>query len=135
MISRVLIFCHRKLFRACWRVHLANTQALSTYPYLEPLLDKFYPDYRQLDLDTMVKYFRVMPQIDITSYLANIIAPTLVLTGDQDPTVPPAQAHLIAANVPKAELAVIRGGGHFLFMECPAEYETILRNWLAKTGL
>ena len=126
---------NRAFFRACWRVHLANVQALSTYPYLDPLLDKFYPDYRRIDLDTMVKYFRVMPQIDITSGLTRITAPTLVLTGDQDPTVPPAQAHLIADKIPQAELAVIQGAGHFLFMERPAEYGAILRKWLLKTAL
>jgi pimeloyl-ACP methyl ester carboxylesterase len=126
---------HRALFRETWRVHLANDQALSTYPYLDSLLDQFYPDFRRIDLDMMIKYFRVMPQIDITPCLAGIKAPTLALTGDKDPTVPPAQAHLIAQEVPGAELAVIPGGGHFLFMECPVEYGTILRRWLAKTTI
>jgi pimeloyl-ACP methyl ester carboxylesterase len=126
---------HRALFRAGWRIHLANDRALSTYPYLDALIDQFYPDYRRLDLDMMVKYFRVMPQIDITPCLASIKAPTLALTGDKDPTVPPAQARLIAQEVPGAELEVIPGGGHFLFMECPVEYRAILRRWLAKTTM
>lgn len=126
---------NRAFFRACWRIHLANIQALSSYSYLDPLLDKVYPDYLRLDIDTMVKYFRVMPQIDITPGLARITASTLVLTGDQDPTVPPAQAHLIAGKVPQAELAVIHGAGHFLFMERPAEYGAILRRWLLKTAI
>lgn len=125
----------RSLFRASWRVHMANAGALSTYPYLDTLIDKFYPDYRRLDLDAMVKYFSIMPQIDITSRLAQIRVPTLALTGDQDPTVPPTQAHLIAARVPQAELVVIPGGGHFLFMECPSEYQATLQGWLDKTHL
>lgn len=125
---------NRTIFRAFWRVHLANGRPLSHYEHLEPLIDQFYPDYRRLDLKAMFKYFRVMPHLDITPQLPHITASTLALCGDQDPTVPSTQARLIAAHVPQAELAVIRGGGHFLFMEKPDQYERILRDWLAKTS-
>ena len=121
---------NRSVFRVGWRSHLADAQTLSTYKYFGALIDRFYPDYRQIDLEAMLKYFSVMPDIDISDQLCRIQAPTLALTGDRDPTVPPSQTHLIAQKVPKAELAVIPGSGHFLFMENPQEYRRILSNWL-----
>ncbi len=120
----------RFAFRQAWRVHMENHQSLSTYPHLDSIFNKFYPDYKQLDLEAMLKYFKVMPDIDITSDLFRINVPTLVLTGDQDPTVPSEQSHLIAKKISQAELVVIEGGGHFLFMEYPEIYKQTLQNWL-----
>ncbi|RPH59837.1 MAG: alpha/beta fold hydrolase, partial [Chloroflexi bacterium] len=53
-----------------------------------------------------------MPGIDIRDWLPQIKAPTLVIAGDRDPSVPPAQARVIQQGVPKAELVMPKGGGH-----------------------
>ena len=76
-------------------------------------------------------YFYRMPEIDISDWLPRITAPTLALTGDRDPIVPPAQAQQIAGLVKGAELAVIAGAGHLPFAEHATEYNAILAQWLA----
>ena len=69
----------RASFRMGWRAHVANRQSLSTYPHLEQIIDQFYPDYQQLDANAMLKYFRAMPDIDISHRISRIQAPTLGL--------------------------------------------------------
>lgn len=48
-------------------------------------------------------------------FLPLITAPTLVLTGDEDQIVPPANAIVLSSAIPNAELSIIEGSGH-LFM-------------------
>ena len=75
-----------------------------------------------------------MPDTDISDMLPSIGVPTFVLAGDCDPTVPPDQAHLISQQVPESGLVMIKGGGHLLFTERPAEYHHALGDWLSKTA-
>jgi pimeloyl-ACP methyl ester carboxylesterase len=46
--------------------------------------------------------------------------PTLVLTGDDDPIVPPANSRILASLIPGAQLEVIAGGGHLMLFDSPA---------------
>ena len=49
--------------------------------------------------------------------LRRLRAETLVLSGDDDPIVPPANGRILARRIPGAELEIIEGGGHlFLFV-------------------
>ena len=87
------------------------------------VLDSIYANYKQLNLDSMAIYYEKMPDTDINPLLSKISVPVLVLTGDIEPTVPPAQAHLIAEKVPNADLAVIEGGiGHMPFFEAHLDF-------------
>jgi poly(3-hydroxyalkanoate) depolymerase len=49
--------------------------------------------------------------------LHRIRMPTLVLSGADDPIVPPANARLLARRIPGAELEIVSGAGHLLLME------------------
>lgn len=51
--------------------------------------------------------------------LAAITVPTLILTGDQDKVVPPANVPLLAAQIPGSQTAVIANAGHFFPFEQP----------------
>ncbi len=55
--------------------------------------------------------------------LSRIQAPTLVLTGDQDRLVPPANSEVLAKSIPRARLQVLRGAGHVFPLE--REEETV----------
>jgi pimeloyl-ACP methyl ester carboxylesterase len=46
--------------------------------------------------------------------LGGIAAPTRILIGSRDVVVPPASARRLAAQIPQAELEVVRGAGHLL---------------------
>jgi 3-oxoadipate enol-lactonase len=53
-------------------------------------------------------------QHDAAGELGAIAAPTLVVHGDADLLIPPANGKLLAARIPGAELSLIPGAGHML---------------------
>ena len=117
-----------------WPNYAVDKAALYSYPHFETLIDDLYPNYRQLDLNQLMHYYVAMPTIDIGPLLSHIAAPTLVLAGENDNTVPPAQARLIAEQVPDAQLVMLPGASHLLFAERPAEYGRAIDEWMQKTA-
>ena len=67
---------------------------------------------------------------DTRERLGAIRAPTLVVTGDRDKLVPPAQSRAIAERIPGARLVEIEGGTHGLPLERAAELNALLSGWL-----
>jgi len=59
--------------------------------------------------------------------LARIKAPTLVLTGDADRLVPPANSQVLAKAIPGARLHLLRGAGHVFPLERETETVDALR--------
>jgi len=59
---------------------------------------------------------------DLTPMLKNIAAPTLVIFGIQDGTVPVEQAHLFKEKLPTAQLVLIDQCGHFPMYEAFDKY-------------
>jgi poly(3-hydroxyoctanoate) depolymerase len=62
--------------------------------------------------------------------LPRIKAPTLIVTGDDDPLVPLVNARVMANLIPDARLHVVRGGGHLVLFDTPAEVGAVLRSFL-----
>jgi pimeloyl-ACP methyl ester carboxylesterase len=54
-----------------------------------------------------------------TDRLHQIKAPTLVITGDADRLVPPANSDVLAREIPGAKLVKIAGGSHGFNFETP----------------
>lgn len=50
-------------------------------------------------------------------WLHRLTMPTLVLSGDDDPIVPLVNARVLTLLVPRSELSVMRGAGHWLLLE------------------
>ena len=113
--------------------YAADKHALYANPELDEGVKLGFPNFCRLDLDAVIRYFKDMPQIDITSQLAHIQAKTLMITGDRDPLVPPSQSYAIAQLVAGAELLSVKGAGHLPFTERPAEFHQNLSAWLART--
>ncbi len=59
---------------------------------------------------------------DVADRLSDLRVPTLVMTGDQDAVVPPADAERIAERIPDARIAVIPDCGHIPHEERPEEF-------------
>jgi pimeloyl-ACP methyl ester carboxylesterase len=64
------------------------------------------------------------------SSLRRVRAPTLVLHGDQDVMSPPANAELLAREIPRAELHLVPGAGHAVPLERPEAIATLLLAWI-----
>lgn len=121
------------VFRTTLRIYANDAKAMYANPDMKEVVEKSLPDFQRLDLDSMVQYFSVMPDIDVTSLLPQVLAPTLVITGDRDPIVPTDESHKIASLVSDAKLALIQGAGHLPFLERPIEYQAVLSKWLEET--
>lgn len=50
-------------------------------------------------------------------WLHRIRKPTLVVSGEADPIVPPSNARILAGRIPNAELEIVPGAGHLLLMQ------------------
>jgi 3-oxoadipate enol-lactonase len=71
-------------------------------------------------------------RMDLRPLLASIRAPTLVVSGAEDPAAPPAQGAATALGISGARLTVIRGASHFAHYEAPGPVtDALLRHFRA----
>ena len=68
---------------------------------------------------------------DLTPLIPSIRSPTLLIWGDADPISPPAVGEYLARLLPRARLAVIRGGEHMLGRQRADEVAALIANHLA----
>lgn len=61
---------------------------------------------------------------------SGIRMPTLVISGEFDPLVPPVLSRRLAESIPNARYALIRGAGHNPMDERPREFERVLLEFL-----
>ena len=66
-----------------------------------------------------------------TDRLHRITVPTLVLTGDADLLVPPANSDILARHIPGAKLITVPGGSHGFNFETPAVFNGHVLEFLA----
>jgi proline iminopeptidase len=59
------------------------------------------------------------PEYNLLPRLKSLRIPTLVITGDHE-FIPAATAEHISQAIPNARMAMLKGCGHFTYMECPA---------------
>jgi len=65
-----------------------------------------------------------------TDRLHQIAVPTLVITGDADRLIPPANSDILAANIPGAKLVRIAGGSHGFNFETPEVFNRAVLEFL-----
>ena len=63
-------------------------------------------------------------------WLRTLRQPTLVLAGDDDPIVPLVNGRILARCIPRAQLHVVRNGGHLFLLESPAEIAALVAGFL-----
>lgn len=71
---------------------------------------------------------------DSVARLAQITAPTLVITGDSDLLIPPACSELLAEKIPGARLTKVPGGSHGFNFETPEVFNKAVLEFLASCG-
>ncbi len=73
-----------------------------------------------------------LTKVDFRRVLGKITVPTLVIVAEHDVTTPPAYGEFIAANIPNAELKVIRNAAHLAKVENHAEFNAIVVEFLRR---
>ncbi len=108
----------------------------------------FSPNFLMNQLPTLMQLFggalqwgfsieAIMAQVDAvmshkaTDRLRDIVAPTLVITGDSDLLIPPANSDVIAGEIPGAKLVKIPGGTHGFNFETPEIFNRTILDFLA----
>ena len=59
-------------------------------------------------------------------------APTLVVSGDDDPIIPLANGRILARGIPDARLHVVKGGGHLFLHTQPEEVVPVIDDFLGR---
>jgi len=96
-------------------------------PYLQHLL--------QLDLRGYFALARDLLSHDATALLPAVQVPTLVIAGDRDLFTPVERSKELAAQIPGAELLVVRGGTHAALVEQPELINLALEKFLRLNGV
>lgn len=137
LFKRMLTFStrNRYFYRITSALNAADRAAYFASPCLDPTLDAMRLDAVHHDLDGLAHLFRDIANIDISSLLPQIKARVLVVAGDCDPIIPLTQAKILAAQIPHAELRILKGMGHMFFAERTDDYHRILENWIQPVTL
>jgi 3-oxoadipate enol-lactonase len=128
------------------QIDLATIDPMMIFQTLMPKV--FSPNFLMNQLPTLMQLFggalqwgfsieAIMAQVDAvmshktTDRLADIKAPTLVLTGDADLLIPPAHSDIIASKIPGAQLVKLPGGTHGFNFETPDLFNRTILDFLA----
>jgi pimeloyl-ACP methyl ester carboxylesterase len=80
---------------------------------------------------TLWRATRQVLEIDLTTRLSAVQAPTLVVWGELDTLVPLENGRDLVASLPDARLSVIPGAGHAPMWERPAAFNELVLDFLA----
>jgi 3-oxoadipate enol-lactonase len=85
-----------------------------------------------LDYDAFLELLLSFSRLDVTAELHKIMAPTLVLVGEEDLVKPRKYSEIIAREIPGAEFAVVPHAGHAVMWEQASVFNTLVLGFLAK---
>ena len=63
-------------------------------------------------------------------WLGRLASPTLIIGGEDDPSVPLRNARVLAARIPNARLHVVKGGGHLFLLDEPENVTAVISAFL-----
>ena len=66
---------------------------------------------------------------DLTDLLPEIKQDTLLIWGDKDTATPISDAKIMGEKIPNSGLAVLKGTGHFSFLEQPVGFKNIMKSY------
>jgi len=85
------------------------------------------PEYWQKQLDAVLRF-------DARDRVGGITAPTLVMTGANDPVIPPEGSRYLAEHIPDAELMIIPGARHGFNVEFEEQCNQKVIDFLKRQG-
>ena len=83
-------------------------------------------------LEAWRRQYAAVAEFDVRSRVDQIKAPTLVMTGDDDPLVPPENSNFLAERIPGAEFVVFPGGRHAFNVEFEEESNAAVLDFIRR---
>ncbi len=129
----------KKTFKQKFRAKSFKTiKRVLTLPVIknfsQPLLEKARNHYGSADYNAAPLVLRKtlvsLVNTDLRDILPNIKCPTLLIWGENDTATPLSDAKIIESLISDAGLCIIKGAGHFAFVERPFEVEAILNSFI-----
>ncbi len=131
------------------RIDVNAIDPLSFFQHLLPTV--FNPEYIEHELPKLMEVFSgalqygfsleaIVGQVAAvmshraTDRLHQIQVPTLVITGDADRLIPPANSDILARNIPGAKLVKVPGGSHGFNFETPEIFNREVLTFLAEAS-
>lgn len=88
------------------------------------------PDYRALS-DSMKGTFINVVNEDLTPYLNRISTDALIVQGERDTETPMYMAEIMNKRIPSSSLIVLKGVGHFAYVDRLAEFSAIVNSYIS----
>ena len=121
--------------REQWLERAATVRAHGVSAVADAVLARWYTSgasrslqeaFRKMLVETPAEGYagccEALADLDLRDRLGEIEAPTLVLTGAEDPVAPPEAGELLAASIPGARHATLGGAAHLASAEQPATF-------------
>lgn len=102
--------------------------------YSQGLLDKARRHYGSADYNAAPLVLRQtmvsLVNTDLRDIIHNITCPTLLIWGENDTATPLSDAKIIESKIPDCGLCVLKGTGHYSFVEKPYEAHAIINSFI-----
>jgi len=96
----------------------------------ERFLGKFGSSDYKNSSEVLRKTMSIIINEDQTEILKNINAPTLIIWGENDDATPVSDAKIMEKNIKDSGLVVLKGAGHFSYLDRFSEFNSIINNFL-----
>ncbi len=129
-----------------WLARAATVRAQGTGAIAEAVVGRWFTDAMRHERPDVIERMRAMiaatpaegyaacceamSRVDLREALVHITAPTLVLSGSEDPATPPAHGRLIAAGIHDARFVELAGAAHLGNIERADEFNALLLDHL-----
>lgn len=150
-VERLVLACTTPAFRPreMWVERAAVVRAEGVGAIADAALGRWFrPVFHETQADVVTRFREmlvstpaagyaaccdVLADADLTSRLGEIAAPTLVLTGAEDPAVPPVAGEILAQGIPDAVHVVVEGAAHIANVEQAEAFTAALLRHLVPT--
>ncbi len=114
--------------RAAWEINVSRAHAADAGSYAR---FRAIAEERAVAVPVIRAQMQACAAHDTRARLPGLLVPTLVVHGDADEMIPPANGELIASLIPGARLEVLPGAGHLFFWEQPQRAAALVRSHAA----
>ena len=108
---------------------LLGKTTLDDRSHLEPLVRRLIKGQSAAALRGAIR--RMMTRPDSSAVIQRLQVPLLIIVGDEDVLIPPAEAESMAALNPTAQLVILRRAGHLPSLEDPQAFNAALAAFLS----